>query len=340
MAAPSLRAAETGAAALTALFFPPTSLSCNCFMADLSVTIGGVRLKNPVIAASGTFGYGAEYSSLVPVERLGGICSKGLTLEPRPGNSGIRLWEMPSGLMNSIGLENPGVRSFVANELKMMKRLGPAVIANLAGSDLESYAAAARILNKSDVDMVELNISCPNVKAGGMAWGMSPEAAKEAVSTARKELRDKPLMVKLTPNAPDIAKVAAAAIEGGADAISLANAFQAFAVDIESARPVFSNATAGLSGPSIKPIALRLLRDVATKVPECAPAGRVPLVGIGGIASWQDAVEFIMAGASAIQVGSAVFSNPAVYAEILSGLPAFMERKGYASIAAMRGAAL
>ena len=309
-------------------------------MADLSVTIGGVRLQNPVIAASGTFGYGSEYAGVIRVGDLGAICSKGLTLEPRAGNSGARILETASGLMNSIGLENPGVHSFVQNELPRMKELGPAVIANLAGSDLQSYAAAARALNESSVDMVELNISCPNVKAGGMAWGMSAEAAGEVVLAVRRSLTAKPLIVKLTPNAPDVPAVAAACVGAGADALSLANTFRAFAVDIERARPVFDNGTAGLSGPAIKPLALRVLRDVATKVPDCAPAGRVPLIGIGGIASWRDAVEFIMAGARAIEVGSAVFANPAVYAEILEGLPAFMERKGYASIAAMCGAGI
>ena len=306
-------------------------------MVDLSVTIGGVLLKNPVIAASGTFGYGTEYADIVCVADLGAICSKGLTLEPRAGNSGARILETASGLMNSIGLENPGVHSFVQNELPKMKALGPAVIANLAGSDLQSYVEAARVLNESAVDIVELNISCPNVKAGGMAWGMSAEAAGEAVLAVRRALAAKPLIVKLTPNAPDVPAVAAACVRSGADALSLVNTFSAFAVDIECARPVFANATAGLSGPAIKPIALRILRDVATGVSECAPAGRVPLIGIGGIASWQDAVEFIMAGARAIEVGSAVFANPAVYAELLQGLPAFMEREGYASIAAMCG---
>ena len=181
-------------------------------MVDLSVTIGGARLKNPVIAASGTFGYGAEYSFVIRVGELGAICSKGLTLEPRAGNSGARLLETASGLMNSIGLENPGVHSFVQNELTRMKELGPAVIANLAGSDLESYTAAARVLNESAVDMVELNISCPNVKAGGMAWGMSASAAGEAVLAVRRELTAKPLIVKLTPNAPDVPAVAAACV--------------------------------------------------------------------------------------------------------------------------------
>lgn len=309
-------------------------------MSDLSVVLAGVPFRNPVIAASGTFGYGSEYAGIVPVRELGGICSKGLTLDPCPGNSGIRIWETPSGMMNSIGLENPGVQHFVRRELRRMKRLGPVVIANLSGNDPENYAAAAKILNRSAVDMVELNISCPNVKAGGMAWGTDPDAAASVVSAVRKALTKKPLMVKLSPNAPDVPAVAAAAVSAGADALSLVNTFQAFAVDIERACPVFARGTAGLSGPAVRPLALRVLRDVVLSVPECAPGGSVPVVGIGGIACWQDAVEFLMTGASAVQVGAAVFANPCVFREILSGLSRFMDRKGYSTVAALRGAAL
>lgn len=309
-------------------------------MSDLSVKIAGVDFKNPLIAASGTFGYGSEYSKIIPVHELGGICSKGLTFEPRSGNPGIRLWETPSGLMNSVGLENPGVRHFVRSELRAMKKLGPVVIANLSGGDLESYTAGAKILNKSSVDMVELNISCPNVRAGGMAWGLNPESASEAVSAVRRVLADKPLIVKLSPNAPSPAEVAAAAVASGADALSLVNTFQAFAVDIEKAAAVFNNVTAGLSGPAIKPLALRFLRDVVVSVPECAPGGSVPVIGLGGISCWQDAVEFIMTGASAVQIGTAVFSRPSVFTETLSGLTEFMDRKGYASVSDMCGLAL
>lgn len=310
---------------------------------DLSVDIAGVRLSNPVIAASGTFGYGSEYARVMDVARLGGICSKGLTLEPRPGNAGLRVLETPSGLMNSIGLENPGVRHFLEHELGEMLSLGPVVIANLSGSTLETYAEGARLLDESAVAMIELNISCPNVKAGGMAWGLDPDAAGSAVSAVREATR-KPLIVKLSPNAPHLVEVARAAVDAGADAQSLVNTFQAFAVDIERGRPVFDNVTAGLSGPAIRPIALRMVRDVALALPECSPKAsaraRVPLIGLGGIATWQDAAEFIMAGASAVQVGTATFANPRAMGGIVDGLEAFMARKGYSSISDMVGLAL
>lgn len=309
-------------------------------MSDLSVKIAGIEFKNPMIAASGTFGYGVEYSKIMAVHEFGGICSKGLTLEPRDGNSGIRLWETPSGLMNSVGLENPGVKHFIHSELRRMKKLGPVVIANLSGSTLESYVTGAKLLNKSSVDMVELNISCPNVKTGGMAWGLNPDSATEVVSAVRNVLTAKSLIVKLSPNAPFPVEIAAAAIASGADALSLVNTFQAFAVDIEKGRPVFDNVTAGLSGPAIKPLSLRILRDVVSSVPECAPGGSVPVIGIGGISCWQDAVEFIMTGATAFQVGTAVFSRPSVPAEILRGVSDFMDRKGYSSVSTMCGIAL
>jgi dihydroorotate dehydrogenase (NAD+) catalytic subunit len=235
---------------------------------DLSVALAGLSLSNPVIAASGTFGYGTEYSRVIDVSRLGGICSKGLTLEPKPGNAGWRVLETPAGLMNSIGLENPGIPHFIEHELATMRALGPAVIANLSGSTIESYVEGARLLDASDVDMIELNISCPNVKAGGMAWGLECDAAA-TVTRAVRDVTGKPLMVKLSPNAPRLVDVAKAVVGSGADALSLVNTFQAFAVDIERARPFFENVTAGLAGPAIKPIALRMVRDVALGVPEC-----------------------------------------------------------------------
>lgn len=315
---------------------------------DLSVALAGLSLSNPVIAASGTFGYGTEYSRVIDVSRLGGICSKGLTLEPKPGNAGWRVLETPAGLMNSIGLENPGIPHFIEHELATMRALGPAVIANLSGSTIESYVEGARLLDASDVDMIELNISCPNVKAGGMAWGLECDAAA-TVTRAVRDVTGKPLMVKLSPNAPRLVDVAKAVVGSGADALSLVNTFQAFAVDIERARPFFENVTAGLAGPAIKPIALRMVRDVALGVPECdasraqASGGTlpfVPIVGLGGISTWQDACEFIMAGATAIQVGTATFANPRAMGEIIDGLASFMARKGYPSVLAMRATAL
>ncbi len=315
---------------------------------DLSVRVAGVRFANPVIAASGTFGYGTEYSRVIDVALLGGVCSKGLTLEPRAGNAGPRLVETPSGLMNSIGLENPGIPHFVAHELMTMLSLGPTVIANLSGSTVESYAEGAALLDATDVPVIELNISCPNVKAGGMAWGLDPRAAAAVTSAVRGRTK-KPLIVKLSPNAPSVVEVAKAAVASGADALSLVNTFQAFAVDVERGKPVFENVTAGLAGPAIRPLALRLLRDVALGVPECDPSRDpelggtgtfVPLVGLGGIATWRDAAEFIMTGATAVQVGTSTFADPRAMTRIIGGLADFMARKGYSRISDLRGIAV
>lgn len=311
---------------------------------DLSVQIAGCVFKNPVIAASGTFGYGTEYSKIISVERLGGLCSKGLTLEPRSGNLGIRLCETPSGLINSIGLENPGIAHFIEYELKTMMGLGPVILANLSGFSLDSYVEGARLLDATDVQMIELNISCPNVKAGGMAWGLDCDAAGTVTSAVRK-VTTKPLVVKLSPNAPFLVEVAKSVVASGADALSLVNTFTSFAVDIEKGRALFDNKTAGLAGPAIKPIALRMVRDIMLGVPDCAlerrgTKGFVPVIGLGGIATWQDAVEFIMTGASAIQVGTATFANPHAMEAIIDGLEVFMRRKGYKSIEDMQGLAL
>jgi len=294
---------------------------------DLSVTIAGLRLQNPVIAASGTFGYGREYAGIIDVSRLGGICTKGLTLNSRAGNTGIRLWETPAGLLNSIGLENPGIPAFIENELPHLRTLGPAVIANLSGSTVEEYTEGAALLNASSVDMIELNISCPNVKAGGMAFGLDPSAAASVVTPVRRALTSKPLMVKLSPNAPDLTAVARACINAGADALSLVNTFKAMAIDIQKRKPVFDNISAGLSGPAIKPIALRMVWELRG---ELQPA--VPIVGFGGIACTNDALEFLMAGAAAIQVGSATFAHPATMIEIIDGIEDYMRRRGIAKL--------
>ncbi|GHV93116.1 dihydroorotate dehydrogenase B (NAD(+)), catalytic subunit [Spirochaetia bacterium] len=292
---------------------------------DLSVTIAGVRFRNPVIAASGTFGYGREYAGLIDVSRLGGICTKGLTLKARSGNAGQRLHETPAGLMNSIGLENPGIPAFLEKELPRLRALGPAVIANLSGSTVEEYAEGAVLLNTSSIDIIELNISCPNVKAGGMAFGLDPEAAALVVRPVRRAAPDKPLMVKLSPNAPDLAAVARACVEAGADALSLVNTFKAMAIDITARKPVFDNTSAGLSGPAIRPIALRMVWELYDAVP-------VPLVGMGGIAGANDALEFLMAGAAAIEVGSATFAHPPAMIEIIEGITEYMRHSGFTSL--------
>ena len=294
----------------------------NILKPDISVTVAGIHFRNPVIAASGTFGYGREYQDLLDVSALGGICTKGLTLNPRPGNNGRRLHETPSGLMNSIGLENPGIPSFIENELPHLKKIGPVVIANLSGSDIEAYTEGAKLLNTSSVDMIELNISCPNVKAGGMAFGLDPVSASEVVKSVRRVCTHKPLIVKLSPNAPDIIAVSLSCVDSGADALSLVNTFKAMAIDIHKRKPVFENISAGLSGPAIRPIALRMVWELWEKV-------NVPIIGMGGIAKTEDALEFLMAGSAAIQAGSATFPRPTLMNEIICGIEDYMQRNNF-----------
>jgi dihydroorotate dehydrogenase (NAD+) catalytic subunit len=278
-----------------------------------------------VIAASGTFGYGREYQGILDVSALGGICTKGLTLRPRPGNAGNRLHETPSGLLNSIGLENPGISAFLEKELPALRELGPVVIANLSGSDPEEYAEGARLLAASPIDMIELNISCPNVKAGGMAFGLDPETAALVVGPVRRAAEGKPLMVKLSPNAPDLAAVARACVDAGADALSLVNTFKAMALDIYGRKPVFDLVSAGLSGPAIRPIALRM-------VWELGEALDIPIIGAGGIAGPEDALEFLLAGATAVQVGSATFAHPGTMAETIRGIRDYMEKMEFLTL--------
>lgn len=305
---------------------------------DLSVEIAGVKFKNPLIGSSGTFGFGTEYAPLFDVNKLGGISSKGLTLEPRQGNSGIRLWETPSGLMNSIGLQNPGIPHFIEHELPEMMALDAVTIANLSGSTLESYVEGAKLLDKTDVPVIELNISCPNVAAGGAAFGMSCAAAHTATKAVR-EVTKKPLLVKLTPQSPELIDVALSCIKAGADGISLCNSFQGVAIDIETGRPVFDKIKAGFGGPAVRPIAVRLVYELVQAINQLPENERVPVVAIGGVAGWQDVVEFIMAGATAVQVGTNTFANPMTMIECIEGLAEFMKRKGYKTIQEMKGIA-
>jgi dihydroorotate dehydrogenase (NAD+) catalytic subunit len=301
---------------------------------SLQTEFAGTVLQNPLVLASGTCGFGREMNEIFDVGKLGGICSKGLTLHPRPGNDGIRIWETAGGMMNSIGLENPGVPAFIEQELPFMRSLGapsqrPAVIVNLGGHSLDEYLAALEILNDADFDILELNISCPNVQAGGMAFGVKTQTAREVVAAARGVCRHT-LMVKLSPNAEDPVALARACEEEGADAVSLVNTFLAMAVDIHSRKPVFENTYAGLSGPAIKPIALRMVHQVAGAL-------TIPVMGAGGIATWQDAAEFIMAGAAAVQIGTATFMKPDISLDILQGLEAWMETRGIAGLNEIRG---
>jgi len=290
---------------------------------DMSVNVAGVNLRNPVIAASGTFGNGTEYSDVFDVSLLGGICTKGLTLVPRPGNTGVRIWETPAGLLNSIGLENIGIVDFLEKDLPYLSTLGPAIIANLSGGESSEYVKGAEMLDKSSIHMIELNISCPNVKIGGMAFGLDPGTAAALVSAVKRVCKNKPLMVKLSPNAPNLASVANACINAGADALSLVNTFKAMAIDIANKKPVFDNVTAGLSGPAIKPIALRMVWELFDSMKNAKRI--IPIVGMGGIVCASDAIEYLMAGAAAIQVGSATFSNPHAMLEIIEGIRKYME---------------
>ena len=289
----------------------------------LKVNINGVEFKNPVIAASGTFGFGAEYNNFYNVGILGGISSKGLTLNPKEGNDGIRVYETPSGMMNSVGLQNPGIDKFIAEELPKMKSLGTNIIANVGGGCMEDYEEAIEKLRGTDIDMIELNISCPNVKSGGMAFGVKSKVAYDVVSKIKK-LTDKPLMVKLSPNAEDIVEMAVSCEEAGADSISLINTLKGFAIDPYKRKPIF-NTYAGLSGPAIKPIALRMVHEVSKAID-------IPIVGMGGISNGIDAIEFLMAGATAIQIGTINFINPLAGKDMISEIENFCIEQGIKDI--------
>lgn len=298
-------------------------------MADLRVNLCGFELKNPIIMASGTFGFGKEYGEIYDVSLLGGISSKGLTLIAKPGNEGMRVHETPSGMMNSVGLENPGVQGFIDRELDDFSKIDTCRIVNLGGGCEDDYVEGARLLDDKDFDIVELNISCPNVKHGGMAFGIKSEVAREVVRSVRKATK-KPLIVKLSPNAEDIVEMAKVCQEEGADGISLVNTFKAMAIDIHKKRPVFNNVTAGLSGPAIKPIALRMVYEVCQAV-------TIPVVGMGGIMTAEDVIEFIMAGATCIQIGTANFTNPRIGQDIIADLNRFMDENGIKSLDEIRG---
>lgn len=298
---------------------------------SLKVNLLGKEMAGPVVGASGTFGFGEEYAGMVDLKKLGGISGKGITLIPKAGNQGERLLETSGGLINSIGLQNPGVQHFIDHELPVMETLGTTIWANLGGGCIEDYEKGAELLNPTSVDFVELNISCPNVKQGGIAYGIKADSAKEVVSRVRAVCK-KPLIVKLSPQAEDICQMAAACVEAGADALSLVNTFQACAIDLEKRRPVFNNIFAGLSGPAIKPIALRMVYQVCGAV-------NVPVIGLGGILTGADALEFIMAGATAVQVGTANFMNPRACETITDEIAAWMEAHGVETLDEIRGCA-
>ena len=298
-------------------------------MADLCVNLCGVLLKNPVIGASGTFGYGREYNEFFPVSRLGGVSCKGTTLEERLGNPPPRIAETPAGMLNSVGLQNPGVKRFISEAIPFLKKQGTAIIANVAGSSVDDYRRIVEILSDTDVDMIEVNISCPNVKEGGVQFGATCAGAEE-VTKAVRAVSKKPLMIKLTPNVTDIAEIAAAVEAAGADCVSLINPLLGMRIDIRTRRPVLRNNTGGLSGPAVLPVAVRMVWQVANRV-------KIPVVGMGGIAKWQDAVEMLLAGASAVQIGAANFTDPFTPVKVLEGLEQYLDDNGIEKVGDLVG---
>lgn len=297
-------------------------------MIDMSVNIAGIKMKNPVMTASGTYGFGREYAKFYDLSRLGGIVVKGLTLEPREGNKPPRIAETPSGMLNSVGLQNPGVEYFLKEELPFLRRYDVAVIANIAGNTIEEYCEMTGRLGSS-VDGIELNISCPNVKEGGVAFGTRCESVYN-ITRRVKELCEVPLIVKLSPNVTDIKEIALAAQEAGADALSLINTLLGMSIDIKTRKPVLANVVGGLSGPAVKPVAVRMVWQVAQVV-------NIPVIGMGGISSWQDAVEFMLAGADAVSVGTANFVDPYAPLKIAEGIKEYVEGNGFKSASELKG---
>ena len=294
-------------------------------MADLSVKIGGLELKNPAMTASGTCGYGLELQDFMDISQLGGIIVKGTTLHPRGGNPYPRMAETPMGMLNTVGLQNKGVDYFVRHIYPEIEDIGTNIIVNVAGFSIEEYVRVAEIIGTLDkIPAIELNISCPNVKLGGMEFGKTAKGAYEVIRAVREAYK-KTLIVKLSPNVTDITEIARAAEDAGADSVSLINTLLGMAVDIEKRRPVLSTVTGGLSGPAVKPVALRMVWQVAQAV-------RIPIIGLGGIADWRDAVEFLMAGASAVQIGTATFIKPTTSINIVTNIHRFLEDKGISSV--------
>lgn len=286
----------------------------------LAVNIAGIEMKTPVMTASGTFGFGFEYRDFVDLEKIGAIVVKGITLTPRPGNSGCRIAETPSGMLNSIGLENPGIDEFLKNILPELSRYDVPVIVNIAGNTTQEYGQLAARLNDDRVAGIEINISCPNVKEGGIAFGTNPASACEVLKEVKNNTT-KPVIVKLSPNVTDIAAMARALEYAGADAISLINTLLGMSINIDTWRPVLGNTVGGLSGPAVKPVALRMVWQVANVV-------KIPIIGMGGIMNYKDAIEFFLAGASAVAVGTANFVNPYASVEIAEGIEKYLQNHG------------
>ena len=300
-------------------------------MVQLNTRIGSLELKNPVMTASGTFGYGTEYADFMDINRLGAIIVKGTTLNPRQGNPYPRMAETPSGMLNAVGLQNKGVDYFVDHIYPEVRKFQTNVIVNVSGSSIEDYAQCASIINTlDDIPAIELNISCPNVKQGGMAFGVKPESAAQVGSAVRKAY-DKTLIVKLSPNVTDITEIARAVEGAGADSVSLINTMLGLAIDAEKRKPVLSTVTGGMSGPAVKPVALRMVWQTAKAV-------KIPVIGLGGICSATDAIEFLLAGASAIQIGTANFIDPSISEKVIDGIEEYRNRHGFTSVQDIIGA--
>lgn len=293
-------------------------------MSDLRTDICGIALKNPVISASGTFGFGREVDQFYPTETLGAVCVKGLTLKVRKGNPPPRIAETPAGMLNSVGLQNPGVDAFIQEDLPWLADKGIPVIANINGTTIDEYCRVAEKLKGQPVQFIELNISCPNVRQGGANFGTDPAVIREVVQ-AVKSVSTQPLIVKLTPNVTDIVEMAQAACEGGADALSLINTLLGMAIDAKARKPILGNVVGGLSGPAVKPVALRMVWQVSRAV-------SVPVIGMGGIMTGEDAVEFLLAGASAVMVGTATIADPMACLRIISEMDTFIENNGGGSV--------
>ena len=298
-------------------------------MSKMNVTLAGVELKNPVMTASGTFGSGEEYSEFVDLNKLGAVVTKGVANVPWSGNPTPRITETNSGMLNAIGLQNPGIDVFCERDIPFLKKFDTKIIVNVCGKTTEDYCEVVERLANEPVDMLEINISCPNVKEGGIAFGQNPKAA-ETITRAVKKYAKQPVIMKLSPNVTDITEMARAVEAGGADAVSLINTLTGMKIDINRKQFVLANKTGGVSGPVVKPIAVRMVYQVANTV-------KIPIIGMGGISTWEDAVEFLLAGASAVSVGTANFYNPKATEEIADGIAAYMDRNGYAAVPEMVG---
>ena len=298
-------------------------------MPEMKVNLAGVELKNPIVVASGTYGFGREYAQFYDLSELGGICAKGLTLHRREGNPAPRIAETPMGILNSVGLQNPGVDAFIEHELPFMRQYDVKVIANISGNTPEEYGIMCEKLSAAGVDMIEVNISCPNVKAGGLAYGTRPELAAEVTEMAKKH-STVPVMVKLSPNVTDITEIARAVEAAGADALSLINTLRGMRIDINTRRPVLKMNTGGMSGPAVLPVAVRMVWEVANAV-------KVPILGMGGVSKGEDAAQMMLAGATAVAVGTACIADPFAPVNVRKGLEAICEKQGLASVAELTG---